>query len=136
MMKFAMNHSWRFRNWRWAYFIGFAQMLMVISVETVNVIILCSNDTVMSIIMDFLALVIISDFDNFYVASLCSPSLQKDTVLKLIADQDIRLQRALTCMMTSSRNAKNDVEKNKFKYWKKKLMPQEEEEETETMAKV
>ena len=43
---------------------------MVISVEFINLILICENDTVMSIIMDFLALVIISDFDEYYVASM------------------------------------------------------------------
>ena len=69
-MKYANNHTWKFRSWRYAYLIGFGQLLMVISVEFINLILLCENDTVMDIIMDFLALVIISDFDEYYVASL------------------------------------------------------------------
>ena len=43
---------------------------MVLSVEIINLILLCENETVMDIIMDFLALVIISDFDEYYVAAL------------------------------------------------------------------
>ena len=43
---------------------------MVFSVEFINLILLCENDTVMDIIMDFLALVIISDFDEYYVTAL------------------------------------------------------------------
>ncbi len=45
---------------------------MVVGVEIVNVVILCTNSNVMDIIMNFLALVIISDFDNFFVATLKS----------------------------------------------------------------
>ena len=43
---------------------------MVFSVEFINLILLCENDTVEDIIMDFLALTIISDFDNLYVTAL------------------------------------------------------------------
>ena len=69
-MKYANNHTWKFRSWRYAYLIGFCQLIMVFSVEFINLILLCENDTVMDIIMDFLALVIISDFDEYYVAAL------------------------------------------------------------------
>ena len=69
-MKYANNHTWKFRSWGYAYLIGFGQLLMVVSVEFINLILLCENDTVMDIIMDFLALVIISDFDEYYVAAL------------------------------------------------------------------
>ena len=69
-MKYANNHTWKFRSWRNAYLIGFGQVLMVFSVEIINIILLCENDTVEDIIMDFLALVIISDFDEYYVTAL------------------------------------------------------------------
>ena len=69
-MKYANNHTWKFRSWGYAYLIGFGQLLMVVSVEFINLILLCENDTVMDIIMDFLALVIISDFDEYYVTAL------------------------------------------------------------------
>ena len=90
-MKYANNHPWKFRSWKWAYFIGFAQLLMVISVEFINLILICENDTVMSIIMDFLALVIISDFDEYYIACM-----QNDKNYQLIVDdaEDI-LKKAL-----------------------------------------
>ena len=69
-MKYANNHPWKFRSWKKAYLIGFCQVLMVFSVEFINLILLCENDTVEDIIMDFLALTIISDFDNLYVTAL------------------------------------------------------------------
>ena len=89
-MKYANNHTWKFKKWRIAYFIGFGQVLMVLSVETINLILLCENDTVMDIIMDFLALVIISDFDEYYVTAL-----KADSKLKLIKDDaDRKLAKA------------------------------------------
>ena len=66
-------------------------LLMNISVEFINLILICENDTVENILMDFLALVIISDFDEYYVASM-----QNDANYQLIVDdaEDI-LKKAL-----------------------------------------
>ena len=80
-MKYANNHTWKFKKWKSAYLIGFGQVLMVLSVEIINLILLCENETVMDIIMDFLALVIISDFDEYYVTAL-----KNDSKFKLIKD--------------------------------------------------
>ena len=90
-MKYANNHPWKFRSWKWAYFVGFTMLLMNISVEFINLILLCENDTVENILMDFLALVIISDFDEYYVTSM-----QSDANYQLIVDdaEDI-LKKAL-----------------------------------------
>ena len=65
-MKYALNHPWKFNNWVNAFFIGFLQMIILVSVEAVNLGILLSNQTIMDTIMNFLALVIISDFDDYF----------------------------------------------------------------------
>ena len=66
MMKFSINHSWMFRKWNLAFFVGFCQLAVVESVEIVNLAILNTNNTIMEILMNFLALVIIVDFDNYF----------------------------------------------------------------------
>ena len=55
-----------FRKWRSAFFVGFCQLAVVESVEVVNLAILNTNNTIMDILMNFLALVIIVDFDNYF----------------------------------------------------------------------
>ena len=80
-MKYSANHPWKFKNYTYAYLIGLSQIFMVYFVELINILILCTNYEVMSIIMDFLALVIISDFDNFFVATL-----KTDRIYNLILD--------------------------------------------------
>ena len=40
MMKYASNHPWKFRSWRKAFFIGFCQMVVLLTCEAVNLIIL------------------------------------------------------------------------------------------------
>ena len=66
LMKYANNHPWKFRDWSQAYSIGACQTMVVITVEVVNLAILITNQTIMDIIMNFLALVIIADFDDYF----------------------------------------------------------------------
>ena len=68
MMKYAQNHPWKFHSWSSAWFVGFAQTLVLISVEAVNLAVLLTNQTIMDTLMNFLALVIISDFDDYFFA--------------------------------------------------------------------
>ena len=70
MMKYATNHPWKFRSVLSAWLVGFSQFFMVICVEAINLIILVSNETVMDVIMNFLALVIIADFDDYFAQTL------------------------------------------------------------------
>lgn len=70
IMKYSMNHHWKFKNWFSAYMVGFCQMTVVVSVELVNLIVLLTNGTVMDTIMNFLALVIISDFDDYFFVTV------------------------------------------------------------------
>ena len=68
MMKYALNHWWKFDNWFNAFLISFCQFFICIFVESVNLVILLTNNTVLDIIMNFLAIVIITEFDDFVFA--------------------------------------------------------------------
>ena len=60
MMKFALNHEWKFENWGRAFIVGFMQFMVGFSVEIVNLILLFTKNEVLDIIGSFLACVIIS----------------------------------------------------------------------------
>ena len=66
MMKYASNHHWRFRNWTWAYFIGFCQFSVLVICEAANLIILTTNHSMLDIIMNFLAIIVITEFDDAF----------------------------------------------------------------------
>ena len=70
LMKYALNHPWKFWSWSSAFFVGFHQMIVVISIELVNMFFMMSNNTVTDIVMNFLALVIISDFDDYFFSTV------------------------------------------------------------------
>ena len=70
MMKYAVNHHWKFVDYRMAYFTGFLQTSVVVAVELVNFVALITNTTVLDIVMNFLALVVIADFDDFFFSAV------------------------------------------------------------------
>lgn len=83
MMKYAMNHPWKFTSWFNAYLIGFTQMLVIFSVEIVNLMVLLTIPSVTEIIMNFLALVIISEFDDYFFTTV-----EFSPLAKLIKDEE------------------------------------------------
>ena len=77
MMKYALNHPWKFRDWVKAYWIGLWTLLVMFSVEAVNLALLNTNTNVMDILMNFLALIIIAEFDeSFFLTTAGEPIAQ------------------------------------------------------------
>lgn len=58
-------------------------MILVVYVEIVNLVVLNTNDTVMDILMNFLALVIISDFDDYFFWTVVH-----HPIAKFVSDQE------------------------------------------------
>ena len=99
-MKYAVNHPWKFKNMGAAFFIGFSQTFTVVFVEVINLIILTSNYTILDIIMNFLALVVIAEFDDYF-----AQTLSKNPILKKLEAGEEISQLALLIQTTSSRSA-------------------------------
>lgn len=71
MMKYAQNHPWKFRNVGIAWGIGLTNALVIMTLEMINLIILVSDGlAVVDIIMNFLALCVIAEFDDFFAQTL------------------------------------------------------------------
>ena len=60
MMKYALNHPWKFVSYRQAFLAGFLQTVMVVGVEVVNILVLFALDSFSEIVTNFTALVIIA----------------------------------------------------------------------------
>lgn len=69
-MKFALNHDFRFFNYRIAFVSGLMQATMIFVVETVNFICIISSMDILSVVMNFMALAVISEFDDAFYAAL------------------------------------------------------------------
>ncbi len=70
IMKYTLNHTWRFENWHLAFLCGLLQTIVIGLVEIVNFIAIMSSGTVVNVVMNFLALVVISEFDDFFYQAL------------------------------------------------------------------
>ena len=60
--------------------------MVVVSNELVNLAVLNTNNTIMDILMNFLALVIISDFDDYFFHTVTS-----DPMAELIKDGELEM---------------------------------------------
>jgi len=69
-MKMANNHEYRFENYRICWLAGFMQMTMIITVECVNFVAILTSTTILDVVMNFMALAVISDFDDFFYGAL------------------------------------------------------------------
>ena len=133
-MKYALNHPWKFNNWFNAFFIGFLQMIVLISVEAVNLGILLSNQTIIDTIMNFLALVIISDFDDyfFFTVSNEKPSLAITHGEVEVDDIKVGLDQLTLIEVTTSDLARFKIEGNLLKTPLKDFYKQDDKEQDES----
>jgi hypothetical protein len=65
-MKFINNHSYRFENSMMAYVTGVLQLIMVMTVEILIVIKILSMHSIEEVVLDFLAIGAIAEFDDKY----------------------------------------------------------------------
>ena len=124
MMKFSSNHPWKFDDYIEGYFVGLLQATVVLSVEMVNIAVLNTNHTIMDVLMNFLALVIIADFDDYFFVTV-----KNDNMAKLISDGKLELEKSkekkddkitieleelLKFEITTSNRASHEIKGNKY----------------------
>mgnify|MGYP001626747553 CR=1 FL=1 len=82
-MKFALNHFWRFDLVFLAFLVGFLQGIMVVGVTLLNYyVIIAKSHTVIDVAKDFLAMMIIADFDNIFFLEYPESNVLKSIVLQ------------------------------------------------------
>ena len=106
-MKYAVNHDWKFENYKIAWFCGFMQAFNVIIVELVNFAALLTNFTIIEIIRNFLALVVISQFDEYFFGAI-----QNDPLADFIGGDDhykefLKIQRTTSYSAVRIKNRAN-----------------------------
>jgi len=75
-MKFAVNHSYLFYDFKLAFISSFFQTTIVIAVETVNIALICQGNDPLEVVLNFIALAVIAEFDNFLFNSLRNESMK------------------------------------------------------------
>lgn len=112
-MKFAINHSYKFKpglGYAVAFISGFMQTTMIMCVEIVNIFSILQYQDTMNVVIIFLALAIVSDFDSFFYEAL-GDNKDKD----LIENEGNKYDELLyTVRRTSSAAAKSKIDENKL----------------------
>lgn len=84
MMKYALNHPWKFRRWYMACLIGLTQFGMAFMTEYVSIQVILSTSTYIDAVKDFIALIVVNELDNYLFNYQ-----HKDDFHKIIADGEI-----------------------------------------------
>lgn len=106
VMKYSLNHKEEFCSYKTVFIVGFMQFIMVICVEVVNMFYICIANDITEVIMNFIALAIIAEFDDMFYKALPPSEFNN-------------LDEVFTIKKTSSSQCKPD-EKVKIKSIKKK----------------
>ena len=69
-MKYALNHPYRFSSFWLAFLAGSLQVISNVGIELGNLMVICCESDVLGIITNFVALVIVAEFDNFVFLSM------------------------------------------------------------------
>ena len=65
-MKFALNHQWKFKLPVLAFFVGLAQVLVVVMVSIISYFIIINTDDIIDIVKDFLVIKVVSELDDYF----------------------------------------------------------------------
>jgi len=77
MMKYAVNHPYKFEHFSVAWMSGFLQCMSCLSVEIANIGVICGANDTISIVFNFIALAIIAEFDNYVFNSMKNESFRE-----------------------------------------------------------
>jgi hypothetical protein len=80
-MKYVLNHPWKFDCVGQAYMAGFMQCFVIIVVTLLNYFTIIAAETVIDIVMNFLALAVIAELDDFFFTSHGQKELGKRMVI-------------------------------------------------------
>jgi len=109
MMKYTINHPWKFRNVPLAFSAGLLQLSISCIVECSNIYInLANSQSQFDIIADFIIMLVISDFDNYFYA-VRNPDIINDLI------NDPRYESLFTWETTTSDDATAKISENELK---------------------
>ena len=76
-MKFAMNHYYRFDRPDVAFLAGLLQAVSIFVIEFVNFIVIMTSSTFLDVVMNFLALAVIAEFDDAFFGALGADDIKE-----------------------------------------------------------
>lgn len=115
MMKYSINHPWKFEYWFVAFLGGFCQVSILILVEVVCLVLLLVQDDVLDVLMNFISLTIITELDDYLFQTIYEnpiSDLIKDGEAN-ICGVDCRLDQIIKIETTTSSEARIRMEGNR-----------------------
>ncbi len=107
MMKYALNHSYKFEHYEVAWMSGFLQTTSCLSVELANIGVICGANDTISIVFNFIALAIIAEFDNYVFGSM------KNESFKALCEKKFCEKAFVICHTTSKKCADTELSDQK-----------------------
>ena len=108
MMKYAVNHPWKFRDYKLAWFAGFMLVSVSFLIEIVTFfVLLFDTDAIFDVLGNYAIVLVIADFgSNFY-------ALELDKKNKEIITSE-KYEELLVWEVTTSTSADKDDPENKL----------------------
>ena len=108
MMKYAQNHWWKFTYPGYAWLSGFLQVIAMYAIEIANIFVVMASPNIIEIVKDMMALVIISEFDDYFALAT------GDCLVMKICSEDA-YSKLFTIDVTTSKDAIDDVANEKIR---------------------
>ena len=109
IMKYSINHSWKFQSYTLAFMTGFLQLSISCVIELANIYVMMFESTSQfDIIGNFVVMLVVADFDTFFYAARST-----DVITSLL--QDERYSSIFTWETTTSYDASARIPENKLK---------------------
>ena len=84
-MKYALNHQFKFRRWRYAFASGLMQCLVGYSVSIISYLVIILGESTVDIVKDFLALYVIAELGQYLFKEY---SLNKEAMKQIVIMED------------------------------------------------
>ena len=72
MIKYSVNHPWKFSNPKMAFAAGFLQVIAMFIVSTINYLVIMTSESVIDVAKDFTALEVIAQFDDIFAEGVAN----------------------------------------------------------------
>lgn len=102
-IKLVLNHPYRFQNPSEPLTLGFMQTFASISIEIVNLIVILTSNTILDVVMNFMALAVIAEFAEFFYGA------QSNTIMNDIIDPDNEFFNDLYVVTRTTSNRADEV---------------------------
>ena len=76
-IKFSVNHPWKFERKLLAFLAGVLQVLVISVIEVTNYVLVMTSNDYREIALNFIILVLISQFDDFFYMTFADVGIRK-----------------------------------------------------------